>query len=129
MKRRHPDQLTLARGTMAAGAVLLFGTTWLQALGDLRTDSLYTALLVAEGAVATGVGISLRDRVIVVAGATAVALAALRAFFQVLQEVPLSLIFGAIALVILAVAAALALARDQLREAGGSAGELWRDWD
>jgi hypothetical protein len=129
MKRRHPDQLTLARGTMAAGAVLLFGTTWLQALGDLRTDSLYTALLVAEGAVATGVGISLRDRVIVVAGATAVALAALRAFFQVLQEVPLSLIFGAIALLILAVAAALALARDQLREAGGSAGDLWREWD
>ncbi len=109
MKRRHPDQLILARGTMAAGAALLLGTTWLQALGDLGTDSLYTALLVAEGAVATGVGIGLRDRVIVVAGATAVALAALRAFFQVLQEVPLSLIFGAIALVILAVAAALAL--------------------
>ena len=129
MKRRHPDQLILARGTMAAGAALLLGTTWLQALGDLGTDSLYTALLVAEGAVATGVGIGLRDRVIVVAGATAVALAALRAFFQVLQEVPLSLIFGAIALVILAVAAALALARDQLREAGGSAGELWREWD
>lgn len=129
MKRRHPDQLILARSTMAAGAVLLFGTTWLQALGGLRTDSLYTALLVAEGAVATGVGISLRDRVIVVAGATAVALAALRAFFQVLQEVPLSLIFGALAMVILAVAAALALARDQLREAGGSAGELWREWD
>jgi hypothetical protein len=127
-RRSHIDRIW-SDVSLGAGAALLLGTSWIQTYAGPGDDtSIYTALLVVEGIVAVGAGISIKSRVLVTTGGAAISLAALRALFQVIQVVPLSVVFGAVALLILAVAAVLALGRDQLRDAGTAVGGFWRDW-
>jgi hypothetical protein len=127
--RRDRAHLALANLMMAGGSALLLLVTLFQTGGINSTASLYIALLLAEAVVAIGIGIAWRSRVMVVTGGVGAALAALRALFQVAQYVPLFAIFGMVAILILVIAAALALARDRLVQAGASATSVWNQWD
>ncbi|GAC1659024.1 MAG: hypothetical protein NVS9B1_20270 [Candidatus Dormibacteraceae bacterium] len=111
----------------ALGVALLFGTTGFEALTDQGWA--HTAFLVAEGAAALVAGIGFRSRVLVVAGGAAVGVAALRSLFVLIQSHLLFVAFGAVALVLLALGAAMALLRDQVQEARTGFSDSWRQWN
>jgi hypothetical protein len=111
----------------ALGAALLLGTTAWQAVGGGAEAWAYTAALVLEALLAVLVGIGLRSRVLVLAGAVGVAAGGLRALFLFVQQVPLWVVFGSVALVLLVAAAGLAFARDRIGPVRGTAGG-WSDW-
>ncbi len=111
----------------AIGAALLLGTTAVQAFTD--TGWVYTAVLVVEGVTALVAGIATRSRVLVVAGAAAVGGGGLRALFVLVQQGLLFVAFGAVALLLLALGAALAMLRDRFQRAGGAVAAAWRDWN
>jgi hypothetical protein len=106
-----------------AGAALALGTTAVQAFGD--AGWVYTAWLVAEAVIAVLVGIATRSRALVVAGAAAVGVGGLRALFVLVQQGLLFAAFGAAAIFLLGLGAALAALRDRVR---GPLGAAWRDW-
>ncbi len=110
-----------------AGALLLLGTSAVQSLSDDPTAWRYIVALVLEGVVFLLGGIGLRHRVLVLAGTSGLAAGALRALFPLIQTLPLFVIFGVTALVLLAVGAALATLRERL---GGARAALsaWDDW-
>ena len=112
---------------VGAGALLTLGVTATQALLDPGWAQ--TVLLVVEGAVSLVAGIGFRSRVLVVAGGAAVGVAALRSLFVLVQQGLLFVAFGAVALTLLALGAALALLRDRFQEARSSFAEQWRDWN
>jgi hypothetical protein len=98
--------------------------------GGDADDGLYTAVLVGESVVALLAGVALRQRVYVLAGAAGVALAALRALLMLLSQVPLFVVFGVAALLLLGLAALLAVLRERLgRASGGGVASTWADWD
>jgi hypothetical protein len=107
----------------AAGAALLLGTTAAQAFADAGWG--YTAALVAEAVAAVLVGIAARSRALVVAGAAAVGVGGLRALFVLAQQGLLFVAFGAAAIFLLGLGAALAALRDRVR---GPLGTAWREW-
>jgi len=113
----------LAPGATAAGAGLLLGTTAVQAFGDAGWA--YTAWLVAEAVIAVLAGIAARSRALVVAGAAAAGVGGLRALFVLVQQGLLFAAFGAAAIFLLGLGAALAALRDRVR---GPLGTAWRDW-
>ena len=123
----HDRRLTLDRRipptVTAAGATLLLATTAVQAFGDAGWA--YTAWLVAEAVMAVLVGIATRSRALVVAGAAAVGVGGLRALFVLVQQGLLFAAFGAAAIFLLGLGAALAALRDRVR---GPLGAAWRDW-
>jgi hypothetical protein len=110
------------------GAAILLGLTAFQALDAERDAWAYTTALVIEGVVAVLAGIGLRERALVLAGAGAVAVGVLRAVFLVLQEVPLFVVFGVVAVLLLATAAALTLLRERVATARNTMAG-WGDWD
>jgi hypothetical protein len=107
----------------AAGAALLLGTTAVQAFGDASWA--YTAWLVAEAVIAVLAGIAARSRTLVVAGAAAAGVGGLRALFVLVQQGLLFAAFGAAAIFLLGLGAALAALRDRVR---GPLGTAWREW-
>jgi len=109
--------------TTAAGAALLLGTTAVQAFGDAGWA--YTAWLVAEAVLAVLVGIAVRSRALVLAGAAAVGVGGVRALFVLVEQGLLFAAFGAAAIFLLGLGAALAALRDRVR---GPLGTAWRDW-
>ena len=110
------------------GAALLMGTTSVQTLDPGLSVTVYTALLLGEGVAALLVGIALRSRVLVVAGAAGVALASLRALVLLIQQVPLFIVFGLVAILLLSGAAALAVLRERFADARVAMARSWRDW-
>jgi hypothetical protein len=90
---------------------------------------LYITLAVLEAVASLLLGIGTRTRALVIAGGGGAGLVALRAIFLLLQQgVALFLVFGAVALGLLAIGAGLALLRDRLR-ANTSAFASWADWN
>ncbi|MBI3969695.1 MAG: hypothetical protein HY332_00280 [Chloroflexi bacterium] len=112
---------------VAAGAALLLGTSAYQSFAERGAYALYAAVVVLEGVAAVLGGIALRQRVLVVFGAGAVAVGALRALLLLLQQIPLYAVFGVVALLLLAGAAILAMFRDRF---GGTRRVIgsWSDW-
>ena len=76
-------------------------------------DLWWLVALLIEGVVTVSSGIVLRSRVLLGGGGAALALVSLRALLSVAQAGYLFVAFGAVALVLLAVATALALSRER----------------
>ena len=112
---------------VGGGALLILGVTASQAVVD--TGWTNTVLLVFEGAAALVAGIGFRSRVLVLAGGAALGVAALKSLFVLVQNGYLFVAFGAVALVLLGLGAALALFRDRLQEARSSITEQWGEWN
>jgi hypothetical protein len=66
--------------------------------------------------------------VLVLAGATGIALASLRALVLLIQEAPLFIAFGLVAMLLLVGAAALAVLRQRFADARIAMTRSWRDW-
>jgi hypothetical protein len=124
--RLQPDH-RLSQLAVGAGAVAVLGVTAWQALLDPGWTQ--TVLLVIAGAASLVAGIGFRSRVLVVAGGAALGVAALRSLFLLVQQTPLFVAFGAVALTLLALGAALALLRDRVQDARSSFAEQWREWN
>jgi hypothetical protein len=124
--RLQPDH-RLPQLAVAAGALLVLGVTASQAVVDAGWTN--TVLLVVEGAASLVAGIGFRSRILVIAGGAAIGVAALRSLFVLVQQGLLFVAFGAVALTLLALGAALALLRDRFQEARSSFAEQWRDWN
>lgn len=118
---------SVAQVLTALGIAFLLGTTAFEALTDQGWA--HTAFLAAEGAAALLAGIGFRSRVLVVAGGAAVGVAALRALFVLIQSHLLFVAFGAVALLLLALGAAMALLRDQVLEVRAGFSDSWREWN
>src|SRR5207245_5250000 len=100
----------------AAGAGMLMLTSIAQSIPLDPLAWFYVMLAVLEAVAALIVGIGARTRVLVVIGGGGACLVALRAIFLLLQQgVALFVVFGAVALGLLAIGASLALLRDRLR--------------
>jgi hypothetical protein len=113
----------------AAGSGLLMSTSILQSFPPGGLAWLYITLAVLEAVASLLLGIGTRTRALVIAGGGGAGLVALRAIFLLLQQgVALFLVFGAVALGLLAIGAGLALLRDRLR-ANTSAFASWADWN
>ena len=113
----------------AAGAGLLMLTSIAQSVPPDPLAWFYVMLAVLEAVAALVVGIGTRTRVLVVMGGGGAGVVALRAMFLLLQQgVALFVVFGAVALGLLAIGASLALLRDRLR-ANTSPVASWRDWN
>jgi hypothetical protein len=85
--------------------------------------------LLVEGALTVGAGIVLRSRVLLAGGGIALALVSLRALLTVAQAGYLFAAFGAVALLLLAVATALALSRDRALAGARGVREQLALWD
>jgi len=105
--RLKPNHL-LPQLAVGAGALLILGVTASQAVVDPGWTN--TVLLVVEGAASLVAGIGFRSRILVVAGGAAIGVAALRSLFVLVQQGLLFVAFGAVALTLLALGAALAAA-------------------
>jgi hypothetical protein len=121
--RRLAGAASLAPAATAAGAILLGGTTAAQAFNDAGWG--YTAWLLVEAVTMILTGIGMRSRALVVAGAGAVGVGGLRALFVLVEQGLLFAAFGATALFLLGLGAALAGLRDRFR---GQLGATWREW-
>jgi hypothetical protein len=85
--------------------------------------------LLVEGALTVGAGIVLRSRVLLAGGGIALALVSLRALLTVAQAGYLFAAFGAVALVLLAVATVLALSRERTLAGARGMREQLAHWD
>jgi hypothetical protein len=128
---RLPERILLARLATAAGCLLVFGTTAVlagdaRAAGDAR--STHTAWLTVEAAAGMVAAVGLRSRTLAIASAIALGWAALMAVSLLAAVLPLSLIFGVVAVVLILVATGLALLRGSLGPASDSARTAWSSW-
>jgi hypothetical protein len=119
---------SIANAWIGIGSASLLGTTALQTLDSTGSVSLYTGLLLCEAISALLVGIATRSRVLVLAGAAGAALASLRALVILIQEVPLFIVFGLVAILLLTGAAVLAILRARFADARVAVARSWRDW-
>jgi hypothetical protein len=112
----------------AGGAGLLMLTSVAQSFPPDPLAWLYVTVAVLEAVASLLVGIGARARALVVAGGGGAGVVALRAIFLLVQQgVALFLVFGVVALGLLAIGAGLALLRDRMRDST-SAFASWRDW-
>jgi len=119
---------SIANAWIGIGSAGLLGTTAFQTLDSTPSVSLYTGLLLCEAIAALLVGIATRSRVLVLAGAAGAALASLRALVILIQAVPLFIVFGLVAIVLLGGAAALAVLRARFADARVAMSRSWNDW-
>lgn len=124
---KTPTQQT-ANLLIGVGATALLGTTAVQTFDPNLSFSLYTGVLLCESIAGVLVGIALRSRGLVLAGSAGIALASLRALLILIQEVPLFIVFGLVAILLLAGAAALAVLRARFADARVAMTRTWRDW-
>jgi hypothetical protein len=99
-----------------------------QTLDSTLSVGLYIGILLVESIAALLVGIATRSRMLVLAGAAGAALASLRALVILIQEVPLFIVFGLVAILLLGGAAALAVLRARFADARTAMARSWRDW-
>jgi hypothetical protein len=92
-------------------------------------DLYWLVALLIEGAITVGAGIVLRSRVLLAGGGVALALVSLRALLSVAQAGYLFAAFGAVALVLLAVATAIALSRGRPFAGARGMREQLATWD
>jgi hypothetical protein len=111
---------------VGAGLGLVIG--W-AAIFTVSGDLWWLVALLIEGALAAGSGIVLRSRVLLGGGGAALALVSLRALLTVAQAGYLFIAFGAVALVLLAGATALALSRERSRAGARGLREQLAQWD
>jgi hypothetical protein len=111
---------------VGAGLGLVMG--W-AAIFTVSGDLWWLVALLIEGALAAGSGIVLRSRVLLGGGGAALALVSLRALLTVAQAGYLFIAFGAVALVLLAGATALALSRERSRAGARGLREQLAQWD
>ena len=119
---------SIANTWIGIGSAGLLGTTAFQTLESTEVASLYTGLLLCESIAALLVGIATRSRALVLAGSAGAALASLRALVILIQSVPLFIVFGLVAVVLLGGAAALAVLRAQFADARIAMTRSWNDW-
>jgi hypothetical protein len=117
-----------ANAMIGIGAAALLGVTAFQTIDSTLSTSLYTGILLLEAIAALLVGIATRSRALVLAGAAGAALASLRALVMLIQEAPLFIVFGLVAIVLLGGAAALAVLRSRLGNARVAMTRSWNDW-
>ena len=86
-------------------------------------------MLQVEGALTVGAGIVFRSRVLLAGGGAALAMVSLRALLIVTQAGYLFVAFGAVALVLLGIATALALSRDRYGPAAQGVRERLAQWE
>jgi hypothetical protein len=99
------------------------------AVFTVGADLYWLVALLIEGALAVGAGIVLRSRVLLGGGGAALALVSLRALLSIAQAGYLFAAFGAVALVLLAVATALALGRERSLAGARGMREMLAQWD
>lgn len=117
----QPRQLLVGVGLgLVMGWAAVFTVT-----GDL----FWLVALLVEGAITVGAGIVLRSRVLLAGGGVALALVSLRALLSVAQAGYLFAAFGAVALVLLAVATAIALSRGRSFAGARGMREQLANWD
>jgi hypothetical protein len=92
-------------------------------------DLFWLVALLIEGAITVGAGIVLRSRVLLAGGGAALALVSLRALLSVAQAGYLFAAFGAVALVLLAVATAIAFSRGRPLAGARGMREQLATWD
>jgi hypothetical protein len=119
---------SIANAWIGVGSAGLLGTTALQTLASTPSASVYTGVLLLEAIAALLVGIATRSRALVLAGGAGAALASLRGLVMLIQEVPLFIVFGLVAIVLLGGAAALAVLRARLADARVAMTRSWNDW-
>ncbi len=119
---------SIANAMIGVGATALLGITAFQTIDPTLSTSLYTGILLLEAIAALLVGIATRSRALVLAGAAGAALASLRALVMLIQEMPLFIVFGLVAIVLLGGAAALAVLRARLADARVAMTRSWNDW-
>jgi hypothetical protein len=121
-------RVVLGPAVAAGGAGLLMLTSVAQSFPPDPLAWLYVTVAVLEAVASLLVGIGARARALVVAGGGGAGVVALRAIFLLVQQgVALFLVFGVVALGLLAIGAGLALLRDRMRDST-SAFASWRDW-
>lgn len=120
--------LAVHRVLVGIGTVLVLGTALSETVVAPDSAWAYTAVLVVEAVAAVLAGIFARSRVLVVAGAVGVAAGALRAVLVLVQTVPLFVVFGLLAITLLAAGAAIALLRDRVGDVRGRWDSSWRSW-
>ncbi|HEY8951673.1 MAG TPA: hypothetical protein VIP78_03830 [Candidatus Dormibacteraeota bacterium] len=108
------------------GLALVMG--WAAVL-TVTGDPWWLVALLVEGALTVGAGIVLRSRVLLAGGGIALALVSLRALLTVAQAGYLFAAFGAVALLLLAVATVLALSRDRTLAGARGVREQLALWD
>ena len=111
---------------VGTGLALVMG--W-AAVFTVTGDPLWLVALLIEGALTVGAGIVLRSRVLLAGGGIALALVSLRALLTVAQAGYLFAAFGAVALVLLAVATVLALSRERTLAGARGMREQLAHWD
>jgi hypothetical protein len=127
-RRFETPPSSAANTAIAFGAAALLGTTAVQTLDSTLSVGLYIGILLVESIAALLVGIATRSRMLVLAGAAGAALASLRALVILIQEVPLFIVFGLVAILLLGGAAALAVLRARFADARTAMARSWRDW-
>jgi len=116
----------IRRLLVAAGLGLAMG--WAVVL-TVEGDVWWLVVLLIEGALTVGAGVALRSRVLLAGGGAALALASLRALLLIAQAGYLFVAFGAVALVLLIVATALALGRERYLSGTRGMREQLATWD
>ena len=111
---------------VGTGLALVMG--W-AAVFTVTGDPLWLVALLIEGALTVGAGIVLRSRVLLAGGGIALALVSLRALLTVAQAGYLFAAFGAVALVLLAVATVIALSRERTLAGARGMREQLAHWD
>jgi hypothetical protein len=116
------------RGALALGVIVLLGIPGLEALAGGSDSSVSLLVLVCAAVACIVTGVGAHDRTLVVGGAAALLGAAGKAVFLAVEQIPLYVVFGCAALLLLGVAGLLAAARDRLVWARGSAAQAWSEW-
>jgi hypothetical protein len=111
---------------VGTGLALVMG--WAAVL-TVTGDPWWLVALLVEGALTVGTGIVLRSRVLLAGGGIALALVSLRALLTVAQAGYLFAAFGAVAVLLLAAATALALSRDRALAGARGVREQLALWD
>jgi hypothetical protein len=127
---RLPARIGLSRTVTTAGALLLLGTTALQALGPspVDVDSQHTGWLAMEGAVGVAAAVYARSRALAICSGAALAAAALLSALLLARATSLSLTFGAVAVALIILATLLALFRGRLAGEAEIARGAWDKW-
>lgn len=116
----------IRRLLVAGGIGLAMG--WAAVL-TVEGDVWWLVALLIEGALTIGAGIALRSRSLLAGGGAALALASLRALLLIAQAGYLFIAFGAVALVLIGVATALALGRERYLSGTRGVREELATWD
>jgi hypothetical protein len=118
-----------ARLVLGLGLALLLGITTIQMLDEDRLAGNYVVVMLMESVAAIVAGIAFRSRVLVLGGSAGAALGALRALLIVSHLLPLYVVFGGVALLLLAISAVLAAMREQVTAVRSDMSHAWGAWE